>query len=281
MWCERPDGVRHGPARWCEGTPEGSGLPNPPGDCLEGFFVDGRRRGLWSGYRGDLLLSETEYRNGVPEGRQTLWDEASAQESAQGSLQRGKRTGEWRLFDASGLLAETVTYRRGMRHGPWSRWQGEGRKVMEGAYRKGERHGAFRQLAADGRLLGEFQMTGDSGTWREWHENGKPRLSEPLRGGKVHGLREEWDDQGRRMRAEEYIGGLREGQLLEFFPDGRKHIEATYRAGKRQGPWRSWHPNGQPAEEGQYADDWMIGHWRRFKDSGEVFEERDYLGEGR
>lgn len=189
IWCELPDGTRHGAhAAWHE----------RPGTVLAsvGGYERGEKNGLWilyyetgkkkaeQTYKAGALHgmqrtywpngnreSDGWYREGVPNGTFTAYDQLAGSagstmvENGTGTialvhpngtrrleyhLVDGKRDGPEVTYDDAGRKLSETTYRAGARAGVAMRWDVAGQKREAGRYVGDMKHGVWIEYGADG-----------------------------------------------------------------------------------------------------------------------------------
>ena len=77
-------------------------------------------------------------------------------------------------------------------------------------------------------------MTGATGLWTYWYENGKKERKGNFKDGKMDGIWSYW------------------------YENGQKDGEGTFKDGKKDGKWTYWYRNGQKALGFIYKDGLLI-----------------------
>lgn len=144
--CQRPDGVRHGPALayfadgkprftggYADDRPDGhwiwwreNGRKQAEGDLRAGKLVGAYR--LWHD-NGQLYVADT-YVDGKPEGEATRYH-ANGQRAAHGVLHDGRKDGMWTFWHPNGVRAREGRYDRGRKIGRWPRWDEAGQPLPD------------------------------------------------------------------------------------------------------------------------------------------------------
>jgi uncharacterized protein len=207
-----------------------------------------------------------------------------------GSLQDGKwtrvRQGNWKTWDAAGilradeqytddrldgscryyypggkLLAEYV-YRSGRLSGPFSTWYDNGKKEKEGAYVNDEFDGGYKSWLQNGmpESEGKYHLGRREGTWHFFTPGGSVEVSILYK-------------KGNEVRRK-YMNGT----FTEYYASGIPKSEYTYEEGKKSGPFREWYDAGQFVQVPGSQEDASIGIQYREKLEGtQVSREGDYL----
>lgn len=110
VWCELPDGKRHGPElKWASS----SGLA--PGELPRlverGSWALGLKHGTWDSELAARCRRVSEYRKGVEVSRTDF--HCSGGKAAEGAVKNGERDGAWRQWDEQGNEQEPLTCKRG------------------------------------------------------------------------------------------------------------------------------------------------------------------------
>lgn len=138
------------------------------GVMLRGNYEMGKKSGIWEGYYDNGFHKFSgEYRDGLESGKWRTYDAKTRKVSAEGAFDRGKRTGVWIYFYASGKVRESGRFEDGMETGVWTQYYESGKKRGEGVYETGAREGLWQWWREDGSL------------WREAHYiHGKEKQSD-------------------------------------------------------------------------------------------------------
>jgi antitoxin component YwqK of YwqJK toxin-antitoxin module len=147
------------------------------------------------------------------------------------------------------------TYHLGRAEGPVVHYHPNGQKRLEGAYRDDKPEGEFRTWDGAGKELAKFTMTGGTGKWTEWHENGARALETSYVDGKEHGAHLEWFADGAPQREAKYDAGELIGGEKIWRAPGKKQSEGAYQKGRRTGPWRFYDAQGTLERLDVFDDD--------------------------
>jgi len=256
IWCERPNGERHG--RWTRWDPDGS--------RAEGSFADGKRDGPYA-----------------------VWHK-KGRKVQEGQYRAGEKTGRWidRFLDG-GKQQESV-YESGQLHGARTSWHRLGQKWREESFANGKQHGRARAFAPSGKLLGSFEMTNGTGTWLDWHRNGRRSKQVAFVDGEQHGSVIAWRDDGGKAWQGNYAHGKFHGTFrfwrpdgtergsfemtngtgtwIDWYMNGTKKREQAYQDGELHGPLTGWHRDGKKAEQGNHVRGKKRGAWLNWHKNG-------------
>jgi antitoxin component YwqK of YwqJK toxin-antitoxin module len=125
------------------------------------------------------------YKDGVPEGEFISWY-AKDRKQAEGVLDKGQKTGVWKLYFESGKIKRQANYSNNIEDGEETFWFENGQKQREGFYSGGSQ---------------------DS-TWSEWYETGKQKMVGHLTNHERNGDWTYWDEQGNITVKKNYQHGL-------------------------------------------------------------------------
>lgn len=238
----------------------------------EGLQRDGKRVGLWKTWRADgTAASEVEYKDGLKNGRETLFDIKGEREE-EGSNKADRKHGVWRLYASNGVPIRESTWVNGKKEGRETQWNPEGMRVKEGPF------------------VGGIQQ----GRWVAYHPNGRKAAEGEMERGEPAGVWTRWTEEGQRTNSLEYRNG--NAEVLEDIPqcpagtirvehpawrDGKEEwCEDTPRPGRsyssRHGPYTRYDSEGNVREEGRYENGRKVGTWRTRDANGRVESELTY-----
>lgn len=153
-WCQREDGVRHGPMRiwWDNGwlRAESTWVAGAETGPVKSFYRDGRpqldtthrdgrpegRYTFWhpNGQRARAMT----YEAGRPHGYAQYWDEAG-HPSSQGAFVEGRKVGTWETYHNNGVLKEVARYEDGLLSGRQLVFTEGGLFAVGACWEKGEK----------------------------------------------------------------------------------------------------------------------------------------------
>jgi antitoxin component YwqK of YwqJK toxin-antitoxin module len=125
------------------------------------------------------------YKDGVLDGEVVSWY-SKDHKQVEGVLEKGQKTGVWKLFYESGKIKRQTTYANNVEDGEQIFWFENGQKQQEGFYSGGSQ---------------------DS-TWSEWYETGKQKMTGHLTNLERNGDWTYWDEQGNITVKKNYQHGL-------------------------------------------------------------------------
>ena len=185
-----------------------------------------------------------------------VWDGGKKTSESTGSLQGGKRHGDWVLRFASGSVSEG-SYVEGKRHGDWVLRLADG-GVQEGPYVDGKKQGPWVLRFASGSVSeGSYVEGKRQGRWVLRFASGSVSEGSYVEG-KRHGdwvLRDADGDVGEGS----YVEGKRQGRWVLRLADGGVQ-EGPYVDGKRHGNWVERDADGD-VSKGPYVEGKMHGDW--------------------
>ncbi|MFI7483442.1 toxin-antitoxin system YwqK family antitoxin [Kocuria sp. M1R5S2] len=102
----------------------------------------------------------------------------------QGEYVDGERHGLWRHRSDAGALRSEGHYDRGRLTGPWTWYRASGGVLQRGELLDGEKHGYWQRFTADGTPIdeGHFDRGRKSGEWTYYHPDGTVRRTSVHRG---------------------------------------------------------------------------------------------------
>ena len=215
--------------------------PNGNRDTVKCFAKDGRLVLVRTYHFNQVLASETEYKDGKPDG-------------------------EFRRWGTAGHLEETGAYRNGLRDGDGETWYMEGKKLTTFRYRNdlldGEREEYFSN--GDHKRLETWSAGKPVGTWNSWFPNGQLESRDGCHPDVPKGVEEHYNDAGVLLSSQECSSGIPDGLTLENFPDGKPKLRGAYSQGLRTGTWRWSRADGSPWNQSTFRAglrDGAVIHW--------------------
>ena len=141
QWCEREDGMQHGPSTF--------------------WYPNGNKR------------VEAHFEDGELQGRYREWYE-DEQLKKEGRYANDEQDGAFTSYHPNGRKSAVEHYRKGKLHGKTEAWWPKGQLMLTTTYSNGRRHGPTRSYFENGQLSaeGEFDQGLHHGTWRAWYEDG-------------------------------------------------------------------------------------------------------------
>lgn len=146
-----PAGVRSSEVNWSDGQRDGASREwfEDGRSKSTGSFVHGRENGAWTLCDKAGGKTEEVYRDGMLEGRQTVWG-ANGQKLTEGDYAQGKPTGQHVAWFESGAKKAEIEYKDGQRHGQVRYYFENGTLQIEGEMVDGKKEGQWVYFTADG-----------------------------------------------------------------------------------------------------------------------------------
>ncbi|MGK0360404.1 MAG: antitoxin component YwqK of YwqJK toxin-antitoxin module [Bradymonadia bacterium] len=212
----------------------------------DGCAIEGRRVGLWSGYRANAGLEWTaQYKDGRMDGTRVDLHPDGAVLRA-GEYAAGAPIGTHVFKSADGKVefgSSTLTDGTGS----WTEYWPTGALRLRGAWLKGDKHGV----------------------WESWRANGNPDEAREWKLGRWDGETRAWFATGELKHRGQYRDGRRTEKWTAFFTNGRVAWEGLYdKKGDRADIWKNGFWEGGPRAEGIYAKDERDGQWIEWHNNG-------------
>jgi antitoxin component YwqK of YwqJK toxin-antitoxin module len=150
-----------------------------------------------------------EYKDGLPNGEIKSWYSKDIKQ-AEGFVEKGQRTGTWKLYYESGKLKKQSTYQNKVENGDEIFWSETGKIQKKGGYANGKLNGKYEWFYDNGQKKqeGYFIDGKEDGTWSDWHENGKPKMVGHFTNFEKNGSWTWWDEKGNITTTKTYQNGL-------------------------------------------------------------------------
>ena len=254
-------------------------------------WVQGQKEGDAKSFRPDGTLKLiTPHQQNVREGK-----------AIQFNLREEPHGFRWYKNDR--LVASEVFNRRddeGLRTGEWKVFHASGRVLESGPYRRDKRHGLFQFFDARGTLVRVERYNMGELVLDETKEEAQPELREVRRSdgslesttmyiqGVKQGVSRTFNDQGEVVAGaifdqDELVAegitlkdGTKEGPWREFWPNGQIRAEGIYESGVREGKWTFYRITGEKEQEGKYREGAFHGTWTWWYPGGQIHREEDY-----
>ncbi|MBA3539663.1 MAG: hypothetical protein H0T79_08525 [Deltaproteobacteria bacterium] len=196
----------------------------------------------------------------------------------------GTRHGAFITLFPDGTIEVTGAYKDGKLHGVWQRNHANGTIAEQGAYVDGHKEGRWKQSTTLGATLGEYDMTGGTGTERRWFDNGALYSEQPLVASVPHGTSKIFAPDGTVVVSSRFYKGKLDGphtvgtkntlRIEETFANGTRInkrtiwqfwlllLEERYdRRGRFDGPYVMWRSKKTPRFKGDYEHGKKVGPW--------------------
>jgi antitoxin component YwqK of YwqJK toxin-antitoxin module len=200
---------------------------------FEGYYVNGIKEGMWTGYFNDGLVQSIEnYRNGLLDGPY-LQMKQGATFKIQCKYKNGKLHGVYKEFNGTKADKE-INYLNGLQNGLKKVFYPNGKLMEEGIYKNNLRDGYAR--------------------W--YSENGNMFLESYYSNGVLEGKQTSFDKDGKLVSETSYKNNYMEGLYLEYFEDGITiKIKGYYSKDLKNGSWEELDKDGKVLKTTHYKND--------------------------
>ena len=149
------------------------------------------------------------YKDGLLDGPIKSWY-AKDHIQIEGSLEKGDKTGSWKLYYPSGKIKKQTTYSHNVENGEETFWFENGKMEKTGSYTEGKLNGKYTWYYDNGQKSQEgFLVDGvEDSTWNEWYDNGKQKMTGHFTDRVKNGDWTFWDEQGNVSSKKNYQHGL-------------------------------------------------------------------------
>ena len=200
-------------------------------------FIDETRDGTWEFYEAGKLQLKKQYKNGkliremdaaileMIENKASgtfkeYWGNTSSVKRIM-NFKNGKPEGEWKYF-SWGNLIQKETYEDGKEHGIWETYSSDGLLVKRIGFEHGTLSGTYEEYHYNGKpeILGSFKDGEEEGVWKEFAMDGKLLWKEEYKQGKMVGIWEKYHDNGNLYWKFELDNGvIKEDGINEMFEE--------------------------------------------------------------
>lgn len=150
-----------------------------------------------------------DYKNGLPNGEIKSWYSKDVKQ-AEGFVEKGQRTGTWKLYYESGKIKKQSTYQNNVENGEEIFWSELGKIQKKGSYTDGKLNGKYEWFYDNGQKKqeGYFAEGKEDSTWSDWYKNGKPKMVGNFTNFEKNGIWTWWDENGKITTLKNYENGL-------------------------------------------------------------------------
>jgi len=150
-----------------------------------------------------------EYKDGLPNGEIKSWYKKDIKK-VEGFVDKGKKTGVWKLYYESGNLKKQSTFKDDSENGEEIFWFENGKLEKKGSYINGKLNGKYEWYFenAQKKQEGFFVNGKEDSTWREWFENGNAKMVGHFTHFEKNGNWTWWDETGKITASKNYKNGL-------------------------------------------------------------------------
>jgi len=149
------------------------------------------------------------YKDGLLDGAVVSWY-AKDQKQVEGVLDKGQKTGVWKLYFESGKIKKQTTYSNNVEDGEEIFWFENGNIEKKGTYSEGKLNGKYAWYYENGQKKQEgfFSAGVEDSTWSDWYETGKQKMIGHLSNHERNGDWTYWDSLGNITAKKNYQHGL-------------------------------------------------------------------------
>ncbi len=193
------------------------GLKVADGITLE----DGVRDGSWTTYyKNGETKAEGTYENGIKTGVWKYYHPNGQPEQTGKYDSKGRLTGEWLWYYASGNILREEIFIKGLADGPMTEYDEEGNIIARGEYIEGLEEGPWVYQYGDFREEGNYSYGYRNGDWKYY------------------------DTTGRLLFEGEFIDNNPNGKHLYYWDNGKIKDEINYLMGMKNGDWKKYNYDG-------------------------------------
>ena len=244
---------------------------------MKGSGAGGNHRtGVWTIPMLSNFVAKVTYVNGVPHGPYRSYYPNGVLHMS-GQYDRGKRTGHWTQWSTKGpagsIKRVEALYDNDILVGNYTLRHTNGKKSYTGHFANGLKHGVFKTYRVDGklRLHESFKLGKLNGNSIHYYDNGKVKSSTHYTNGKRHGDCTHWYDNTKVKSTEHYVNELKHGNFKYFDSNGKLQSQEGHSNGKRHGYSIAYFDNGKVKSATHYVngikegksfrDVEIKGHW--------------------
>jgi len=189
--------------------------------------------------------------------------------------------GEYKEWDAKGVLRVRSHYVHGELDGLQETFGEDGTKTLEAHYKMGKEEGPYRQWRADGSLKFEGKFAGGklNGLSQAWHENSAQAMKEPYKDGLLEGTVQRFHENGKLKEQSEWNAGKLDGVLRVYAKTGQLLEESEFSGGKFSGARKLYYENGDKKLEARFVNGVIDGPYFEWA-LGEQLIKSHYFVEG-
>ena len=149
------------------------------------------------------------YKDGIIDGELAGWYAKNVKQ-VEGMVDKGEKTGVWKMYFESGKIKKQTTYSHNVEDGEETIWFENGNIEKKGTYAEGRLNGKYTWYYENGQKKqeGYFAAGNEDSTWSEWYETGKTKMVGHLTNLEKNGDWTYWDEQGNITAKKKYQHGL-------------------------------------------------------------------------
>ncbi len=200
---------------------------------------------LFNVYPNGNTKWEQEYKNGVKNGTNKIWDS-----------------------EKKDLVTAEQTFIDGQLDGLAKVWYSNGTLAKEANFKKGVEVGVHKEWFEDGKIAKEYTNDqGIPGYLKSWHNNGKLALSSEWNGDYSEQSNFEYFEDGKLAKEEHLKHSERDGNYKQFYPNGSLSEEGLYNNGQRI-YFKTYNEDGTLNKVTTYQNDREITYEEHFYTGG-------------
>ena len=274
----------------------------------EGEMVNSQPEGLWKTYyETGILKSEGNWKNGKINDNWKFFSKTGVINKEITYID-GEKNGIYKSYDKDGNLAEQGFYKDNKKDSTVTLFYPNGNKKSLQQFSEGKQIGKTLNYNEEGILQGiqnykngylvsdeKLNRLDDNGnktgTWKEFHENGKLKTETKYKNGKPDGIVKTYTKSGKLKEIEKFEKGeiVKDAPELYFvdvyktqFPDGSVKLLGGKKDGKKHGQFREYNLAGEVINGYIYKEDTLIaegiiteeglykGKWEYYYTTGEI-----------
>lgn len=243
----------------------------------EGVFKNDLFHGMRIRYyrNGNVDYFET-YNEGELDGPyQSLFQDGSVY--TKGNFRAGNKLGEWKEFDASGVMVQIEEYdEKGKVNGPTKHLDHRGRIETEYIKKKGDIVELI-NYGPDGEVISKYKRKGKTLKFENQDVHGNIRLSGQFVDDNREGEWKFYDSYGNLNRITQYEKGLKNGVEKRFYSNDVLYSKTTYVNDKKNGLETTYFSNGNLSYQAYYKNDQNEGRAISYTSTGQLSTDYYYM----
>jgi antitoxin component YwqK of YwqJK toxin-antitoxin module len=192
---------------------------------------------------------------------------------------KGRKHGDWTVYDGSGELKYKGTYVEGKPSGEFTYFYPGGKVQAEITNIDFGRIRYMRMYHPNGNLMaeGKYILQDKDSTWNYYKESdGSLTLVEHYINGLRQGNCETYYPSGQLMEITPYVDDKKEGPWVQYFSDGSLKAKGSYKDDQLEGLYVLNHLNGNVEISGTYHQGQKDGAWVHLSEIGELMKKEVY-----
>ncbi len=246
------------------------------------FTINGKESIYRVGYHENdfiqSILSEYDEEKETIRGYAEFYHSNNVLESRGIYDQNGSRTGEWKFYDATGLLTQITQYYPKDSIAKYQNYFPNGNLSEEGTFRSGEDDGKYTAYYVGGSKKYEvnFEKGKKSGKSFEYFEDGIVSSEAFYKDGMLNGILKNYHPNGKLLSERTMVNDEEDGIYKSYFINGKPNVIGKIVKDISQGEWLYYHDNGQLSSKAIFKDDFKEGLYTTFHQNGIKASEGNY-----